>query len=246
MENRLTADPARRCVGAREHPKRHRSVTFSSLIVGGGLHIASRPADKTHPYGHGKAESLAGAVVAFMLLGAALSITIVAIREIVTPHHTPAPFTLVVVAGVVLVKEVLFRRVFAVGNETGSTAVRADAWHHRSDAITSAAAFIGIAVALWGGPGWESADDWAALLASVIIAVNGIRMLRPEIQDLMDRMPAGEMIAQIEAAARSVEGVRDIEKLRVRKIGLEYSADFHVKADPSLSIHDAHSLSGRV
>jgi cation diffusion facilitator family transporter len=181
-----------------------------------------------------------------MLIGAALSITIVAVREIATPHHTPAPFTLGVVAGVVLIKEVLFRRVFKVGDETGSTAVQADAWHHRSDAITSAAAFIGIAIALWGGPGWESADDWAALVASVIIAVNGIRMLRPAINDLMDRMPDGGMIEQIEAAARGVEGVRDLEKLRVRKSGLDYSVDVHVKADPSLSLHDAHLLSGKV
>ncbi|WP_406699908.1 cation diffusion facilitator family transporter [Singulisphaera sp. Ch08] len=219
---------------------------FSSLIVWGGLHVASRPADETYPYGHGKAESLAGAVVALMLLGAAVSVTIVAIREIVTPHHTPAPFTLVVVAGVVLIKEVLFRRVFKVGDETGSTAVQADAWHHRSDAITSAAAFIGIAIALWGGPGWESADDWAALIASLVIAVNGVLMLRPALNDLMDRMPDGEIIAQIESAARAVEGVREIEKLRVRKSGLNYSVDVHVQADPLLSLHDAHLLSGKV
>ena len=219
---------------------------FSSLIVWGGLHIAAQPADDDHPYGHGKAEPLAAAVVALLLLGAALGIAVVAIREIRTPHRAPAPFTLVVVALVVLVKETLFRKVFGVGHKTGSTAVKADAWHHRSDAITSAATFIGIAIALWGGPGWESADDWAALIAAAIIAINGYSMLRPAIHDLMDRVPDDALARQIDAAARQVPGVLDTEKLRVRKFGVNYSVDLHVQADPQLSLEDAHNLSGQV
>ncbi|WP_233578885.1 cation diffusion facilitator family transporter [Tautonia sociabilis] len=219
---------------------------FSSLIVWGGLRRAARPADEAYPYGHGKAEPLAAAVVALMLLGAALSIAVVAVREILTPHQVPAPFTLAVVAGVVLVKEVLFRRVFAVGDETGSTAVKADAWHHRSDALTSAAAFVGIALAIWGGPGWESADDWAALVASAIIAANGLRLLRPAAQDLLDRMPDGPILDRIEQASREVEGVLATEKLRVRKFGMEYFVDLHVQADPAISLHEAHVISGKV
>jgi len=140
----------------------------------------------------------------------------------------------------------LFRGVLRVGDETGSTAVKADAWHHRSDAITSAAAFVGISIALWGGPGWEAADDWASLMAAVVIALNGIRLLRPAIQDLMDHIPGSLVIAQIERAARSVKGVRAIEKVRVRKLGTEYFVDLHVQADPTLSLRDAHSLSGKV
>ena len=128
---------------------------FSSLIVWGGLRITTRPADEEYPYGYGKAEALAAAIVSLMLLGAALGVAVAAIGEIMTPHHMPAPFTLAVIAAVIPVKEVLFRRVLRVGSETGSTAVKADAWHHRSDALTSAAALIGIGVALWGGPGWE-------------------------------------------------------------------------------------------
>lgn len=151
---------------------------FSSLIVWAGLRITTRPADEDYPYGYGKAETLAAAVVSLMLIGAALGIAIAAVGEIVTPHHAPAPFTLVVIAVVVLVKEILSRKVLRVSQETGSTAVKADAWHHRSDALTSAAAFIGISVALWGGPGWEPADDWAALVAAGIIAFNGISLLR--------------------------------------------------------------------
>ena len=154
---------------------------FSSLVVWGGLRIASREADDEYPFGYGKAEAMATAVVALMLLGAALTIVIEATREIRTPHHTPAPFTLFVLVGVIAVKEILFRRVLAVGAATSSTAVQADAWHHRSDAITSAAAFVGISVALLGGEGWEQADDWAALVAAVVIVVNGLRLLRTAI-----------------------------------------------------------------
>lgn len=142
---------------------------FSSTIVWAGLRVASRDPDDTYPFGYGKAEPLATAVVAMMLLGASVGIALQSINEIRRPHLTPAPWTLAVLIGVVVVKWVLARRVRAVGADIGSTAVKADAWHHMSDAITSAAAFIGISIALWGGPGWESADDWAALLASGVI-----------------------------------------------------------------------------
>jgi cation diffusion facilitator family transporter len=215
---------------------------FSSLIVWGGLRITTRPADEEYPYGYGKAEALAAAIVSLMLLGAALGVAVAAIGEILTPHRLPAPFTLVVLAAVIPIKEVLFRRVVRVGSETGSTALKADAWHHRSDALTSAAALIGIGVALWGGPGWEAADDWAALVAALVIALNGILLLRPAIHDLMDRMPE----RPIAATALKVEGVRAIEKLRVRKVGADYFVDLHVQADESLPLLEAHNLSGKV
>ncbi|BBO32302.1 cation diffusion facilitator family transporter [Lacipirellula parvula] len=219
---------------------------FSSLIVWGGLRVASRPADDDHPYGHGKAESLAAAIVALMLLGAAVSIAIVAVREIITPHHAPMPFTLAVVAGVVIIKESLFRTVFKVGDSIGSTSVKTDAWHHRSDAITSAAAFIGIALAIWGGPGWEPADDWAALVASVIIAANGLRFMTTAASELMDRSPDDSVISTVDAAARSVAGVLATEKVRARKFGVAYLVDLHVQADRNLALDAAHVVSGKV
>jgi cation diffusion facilitator family transporter len=219
---------------------------FSSLVVWGGLHLAGRDPDDEYPFGYGKAESLAAAVVALMLLGAALMIAIAAVREIHTPHHAPAPWTLVVLVSVVAVKWTLSRRVLAVGDALGSTAVQADAWHHMSDAITSTAAFIGIGVALLGGEGWESADDWAALVAAAVIGYNGIIMLRPALDDLMDRMPGDEIVIAVARAAEGVEGVLATEKLKVRKTGLVYYVDIHVQADPAMSLDDAHVLSGRV
>lgn len=219
---------------------------FASLIVWGGLHVSAQPADESHPYGHGKAEALATAAVALMLLGAAIGIVIAAVRELMTPHHVPAMFTLYVLAGVVVVKEVLFRKVLAVGHAVESNVVMADAWHHRSDAITSAAAFVGIALAIWGGERWASADDWAAIAAAAIIAINGGRFLRVAVNDLMDRTPEAAILEEIDRAARGVEGVLATEKLRVRRFGAELMVDLHVQADPTLSLHDAHILSGKV
>ena len=219
---------------------------FSSLIVWGGLRIASRQADDDYPFGYGKAESLAAAVVALMLIGAAAGISVEAVREIRSPHHMPAPFTLAVLVGVIVVKAILSRWVFRVGEEVVSTAVKAEAWHHRSDALTSAAAFIGISVALLGGPGWESADDWAALAAAAVIVVNAVLLLRPAVHDLMDRSPGADLQDKIAAAALATPDVREIEKLKVRKAGLGYYVDIHVQANPQMSLRDAHNLSGRV
>ncbi len=219
---------------------------FSSLIVWMGLSIAARPADEDHPYGHGKAEPLAAAVVSLMLLGAAIGIAIIAIRDIRIPHHLPAPFTLFVAAGVIIVKEILYRRVARVGKEVGSSAVTADAWHHRSDAISSLAAFIGISIALLGGRGWEAADDWAALVAALVVAVNGARTLRPAISGLMDEAPDRTVKERALHAAAEVNGVRSVENLNVRSSGVGFYVDLHVKADPKLSLEDAHEIAAKV
>ena len=224
---------------------------FASLVVWGGLRVASRDPSQDYPYGYGKAEPIAAVVVALMMLGAAGGIGLQAAREIRTPHHTPAPWTLMVLVAVMIVKWALSRRVRAVGADSGSPAVQADAVHHMSDAITSAAAFVGISVALigsrWlGGSGWEQADDWAALVATAVIAWNGVMLLRPALHDLMDRMPEGRLVERIAGAASVVPGVQLIEKLHVRRAGTGYYVDLHVQADPSMSLHDAHVLSGIV
>ena len=219
---------------------------FSSLIVWMGLSIAARPADEDHPYGHGKAEPLAAAIVSLMLLGAAVGISIMAIREIRTPHHLPAPFTLFVAAGVIIIKEVLYQRVSRVAREVGSTAIAADAWHHRADATSSLAAFIGISIALAGGKGWEAADDWAALVAAMLVAVNGIRTLRPAISALMDEAPDRAVSEKALEAALGVDGVQQVENLNVRGSGPGFYVDLHAQADPSISLEEAHEIAARV
>ena len=219
---------------------------FSSLIVWRGLSVASREADEEYHFGYGKAESIAAAAVSIMLLLAALGISIEAAREIVTPHHAPEPYTLLVLVGVVIVKEGLYRRMRRVGERVDSRAVTADAWHHRSDAITSATAFVGITVALAGGPAWAPADDVAALLASGIIAFNGVRLLRPALQDLMDRAPEPAVLSRVRTVATSVRGVRAVEKIQARRAGIGYFVALHVEADPSITLAAAHLLGHEV
>ena len=220
---------------------------LGSLVVLGGMRIAARSEDESYPFGYGKAEALAGAVVAFMLMGASIGIGIEAVREIVTPHHAPAPYTLVVLVAVVAIKWAMGRRVARASAAAGaSVAADADAMHHYADAITSVAAFVGISLALLGGPGWEPADDWAALLASAVIFVNGIRVLRPALGDLMDRAPGAEVRTPVQAAALGVAGVRSIHALRIRRAGTGFHVDVHVQADPQMTLDAAHRLSGAV
>lgn len=219
---------------------------FSSLVVMGGLRISVRDPDDQYPFGYGKAEPLSAAIVGLMIVAAAVGIAIAAVHEILVPRHAPEPYTLAVLVGVVVVKEVLYRRVFRVGRAVESTAVVGDAWHHRSDALTSAAAAVGIGIAVVGGPEWAQADDWAALLAAGVILWNGTGILRPAVADLMDRTPAEPVLEAVEEAALTVADVRRIETLKVRKSGLSLFVDIHVEADPEMSLHDAHVVSGKV
>jgi cation diffusion facilitator family transporter len=218
----------------------------SSLIVLGGLKISSLPPDEDHPYGHGKAEPLAAVAVSLTLTAAAVGIAIESVREILTPHHAPEPFTLIVLVLVVVTKETLFRRVFRVSEAIGSTAVRSDAWHHRSDALTSSAAFVGIVVSLVGGPGYESADDWAALAASGVIVFNALRILRPAIDEVMDASPPPSVEEAIRATAMHVEGVEGLDKTLVRKMGFVYYVDLHVTVDGAISVTDGHEIARAV
>ena len=215
---------------------------FGSLVIWFGLKVAAEPPDEDHPYGHGKAEALASIVVALTVIAAALGLAAQSIREIVTPHHAPAPFTLIVLVVVVIIKETLFRKVIHAGDEIGSTAVKTDAWHHRSDAITSMAAFVGISIALIGGPGWEPADDWAALFACELIAFNGWRLLVPALQETMDTAAPEELRGEVARLAGAVAGVAAIEKCRVRKAGLEYYVDIHVGVAADLTVREGHRI----
>jgi cation diffusion facilitator family transporter len=217
-----------------------------SIVIWGGLTVAARPPDKTHPYGHGKAEPIAAIVVALGVLAAALAIAIQSVREILLPHHGPAPWTLVVLIVAVIIKEVLFRYVIRFGRKVESTAVKTDAWHHRIDAMTSTAAFIGISIALIGGKPWQSADDWAALVACVLIGWNGYRIARPAFFEIMDTAPRGKFIRSIREAARAVPGVVEVEKCRARKMGLDFYVDLHVGVDGNMSVHEGHEIAHRV
>lgn len=219
---------------------------FSSVVVLGGIKISSLPADENHPYGHGKAESLAAMTASLVLVMVGIGIAIKSSLDIVQPHHTPALFTLIILIIVIIVKETLFRFLFSVGESVDSLSLKTEAWHHRSDALTSIAAFIGISIAIIGGKGYESADDWAALAASGIIIFNGIHMLRHAVKEIMDYAPNPETEETIRSIAGRVPGVAAIEKCRVRKSGLNLFVDIHVEVNGDMQVYNAHVIAHEV
>ena len=219
---------------------------FGSLLVWAGLRLAALPPDDTHPYGHGKAETLAAIAVGVLLLGTSVLLAIQSIREILTPHHAPAPFTLAILLGVIIVKEILFRKVLHHSAELGSMALESDAWHHRADVVTSCAAFLGITVALVGGPGFEAADDYGALVACAVIAFNGIRVLGPALNEAMDTDPGTHIHDAVRTAAATVAGVEGIEKCKIRKMGVEFYVDLHVFVQGDLPVRDGHTIAHAV
>ena len=219
----------------------------SGLVVLFGLKLSVKPPDADHPYGHGKAEPIAAIVVGVSLLGAAGTIIYESLHQILTPHPLPRPYTLVVLAGVLIIKELLFRYVGRVGESIASTAVRTDAWHHRSDAITSAFAFCGISVALIGGTGWESADDWAALCAGLVIIYNAVKQTRPALWEITDSAPEDQSLeARIRSIAANQSGVIGLDKLHARKMGLSYYVDLHIVVNGQLSVREGHRLAHKV
>jgi cation diffusion facilitator family transporter len=219
---------------------------FSSTLLWIGLRIAMKPADPEHPYGHGKAEPIVSIIISFFLMGAAVWIGWHAIEFVRTPHDMPKRFTLYILLGVIIIKESMFRYVLKIGKQINSNAVKADAYHHRSDAITSVAAFIGIIIALIAGKGYEGADDWAALIASALIFYNAIQLLRPGLAEIMDAAPAGEIVDRVREIAAEVKEVWLIEKCYVRKMGFDYFVDLHIQVDKTLSVAEGHRIAHAV
>jgi len=222
------------------------SDVFSSILVLVGLKYAAKPADENHPYGHGKAEPLITFVVVAFLIASAVIIAYTSILNIQTPHELPETYTLIVLAIIILIKEGFYRIVVKKGDEINSTSVKADAWHHRSDAITSLTAFIGISIALWLGDGYESADDWAALLASGFIVFNAFLIFRPALSEIMDEHVYENMVEEIRVVAHSVCGVEGTEKCFVRKAGLDFLVDLHLIVDGKRSVHEGHEIAHNV
>lgn len=218
----------------------------SSFLVWAGLRVAGRPPDDNHPYGHGKAEPLATLGVAIFVLAVAVWVAWSAMEQIKTPHGGPHWGTLPLLVVVVLSKTFFSRRMHSVGQEAGSNALGAEAWHHLSDAITSAAAFVGISIAVVGGAGYENADDWSALVAAVAIGYNGIRFLRTAVDDMMDTALTPVFESKVRFAASAVAGVQGIDKCRIRKSGLTHLVDIHVEVAPELTVRQGHEIAGAV
>jgi cation diffusion facilitator family transporter len=211
-----------------------------------GLKYASRPADDNHPYGHGRAEPLITFLVVGFLIVSALAIAYQSILNIQTPHELPKGWTLMILAPIIVWKEVSYRLVLKKAKQSNSSSLKADAWHHRSDAITSIGAFIGISVALIGGPGFETADDWAALFAAGFILYNSYLIFRPALGEIMDEHLYDDLLEDIRRVSLTVEGVSDTEKCFIRKAGMSYHVDLHAHVNAEITVREGHEIAHRL
>jgi cation diffusion facilitator family transporter len=219
---------------------------FASFLVLFGIKYSSKPADKNHPYGHGRAEPLITFLVVGFLITSATIIAYESIKNINTPHELPAPWTLFVLAPLIIWKEVSYRLVMKRAKETNSSSLKADAWHHRSDAITSVAAFIGISVALFFGQGYETADDWAALFASGFILYNAFQIFRPALGEIMDEHLYDDLVDEIRRVSMTVDGVVGTEKCFIRKVGMKFHVDLHAVVSASITVKQGHEIAHRL
>ncbi|MFV8347423.1 cation diffusion facilitator family transporter [Flavobacterium sp. ZB4P13] len=219
---------------------------FASFLVLFGIKYSNKPADKNHPYGHGRAEPLITFLVVGFLITSATIIAYESVINIGTPHQLPKPWTLIVLGAIIIWKEYSFRLVMKRSIQTNSSSLRADAWHHRSDAITSVAAFLGISIALILGNGYESADDWAALFASGFILYNSYQIFRPALGEIMDEHLYDDLIEQIRIVSLQVDGIIDTEKCFIRKAGMQYHVDLHAIVDSNITVKEGHDLAHKL
>lgn len=215
---------------------------FSSFLVLFGIKYSSRPPDKNHPYGHGRAEPLITFLVVGFLITSAIIIIYESVNNITTPHGLPKVWTLFVLIPLILWKEISFRLVMRKAKETNSSSLKADAWHHRSDAITSIMALIGISIALYFGKGFETADDWAALFASFFILYNCYKIFRPALGEIMDEHFHDDLVEEIRKVSLTVEGIVDTEKCYIRKAGMKYHVDLHASVDANITVKKGHDI----
>jgi cation diffusion facilitator family transporter len=219
---------------------------FASLLVLFGIKYSSRPADENHPYGHGRAEPLITFLVVGFLITSATIIGYESIINIQTPHQLPKPWTLFVLGAIIIWKEYSFRLVMKRSKETNSSSLKADAWHHRSDALTSVAAFTGISIALFLGKGYEAADDWAALFASFFILYNSYLIFRPALGEIMDEHLYDDLVEEIRKVSLQVDGIIDTEKCFIRKAGMKYHVDLHARVNGTITVKEGHDLSHKL
>ena len=215
---------------------------FASFLVLFGIKYSNKPADDNHPYGHGRAEPLITFLVVGFLITSATIIGYESIQNIGTPHELPKSWTLYILGAIIIWKEYSFQLVMKRSKETNSSSLEADAWHHRSDAITSVAAFLGISIALYFGKGYESADDWAALFASGFILYNSYKIFRPALSEIMDEHLYDELVEEIRVVSLTVPGVIDTEKCFIRKAGMQYHVDLHARVEGTITVREGHDI----
>lgn len=215
---------------------------FTSVVVLLAFRVAQRPADREHPYGHTRAEGIAASNVAVLIAVSALLVGWESIQRLTVRHALPPGWTLWIAGANVVIKEALYRYKVRVARRTRSSAIMANAWDHRADALCALAVLIGLAVVRWGGPPFIWADEAAALVVVAAILWSATELFLRSASELMDRQAEEPYVRQVRAAAESVPEVRRVETLRVRKSGLEYFADIHIEVDPQMTVADGHRV----
>ena len=218
----------------------------SSGLVWLGFRWAAQPPDREHPYGHGKADTLAALFTGIVIIGAGVGVGYRAVLEINSPAVVPRWETLLVLAVAIVLKVWFSKTLNSQGQATASTALGAETLHHFSDAISSGAAFVGISIAVIGGPRYAAADGWAALLASVVILYNGVRILPGALNEVMDSAAPDDFDARVREIAAGIPGVEALDKSRVRKSGLSYLVDIQIRVDGDLTVTAGHKIAHAV
>lgn len=215
---------------------------FTSVVVLLALQVAQRPPDKEHPYGHTRAEAIAASNVALLIILSALWVGWEAIQRLNVQHDVPPPWTLWIAGVNVVIKESLYQYKVRVAKRTGSVAILANAWDHRSDALCALAVLVGLGIVRWGGPGFISADEMASLVVVAAIVGSGVFLFRKSVHELMDVQAEADFLIAVRRSAAGAPGVQGVEKLWIRKSGLEFLADIHLEVDPQLTVAEGHRI----
>ncbi|MGO9596596.1 MAG: cation diffusion facilitator family transporter [Isosphaeraceae bacterium] len=217
---------------------------FTSVAVLLAFRVAQKPADDEHPYGHTRAEAIAGSNIAVLVIVSALLVGYGAIRGLVDhPREIPPVWTLAIAGANVIIKEALYQYNFRLGRRAGSIAIIANAWDHRADALSALAVLAGLLVVRLGGDRFLAIDALAGLFVVAVILTSAVRLLWSSAQELMDAQADPAFVEQIRAVAAAVEGVKRIDKLWVRKSGLEYLVDIHTQVDAGKTVDEGHRIS---
>ncbi|MDE6328334.1 MAG: cation diffusion facilitator family transporter [Duncaniella sp.] len=223
----------------------------TDLIVLLFVSIAYKSADSGHPYGHGKFETFAALIIGVILLGVAIGIGNSGLRSVIASAHGEMPprpdlWTLAVAVISILAKELLFRYTIRASRTIGSQSLRANAYHHRSDAVSSIATLAGISAAYFLGDSWRILDPIASMLIAVFIAVSAIQICLPAINELLEKSLSPSRIDKVESIIEGVAGVKAFHRLRTRRNGHSVIIDVHIKVDPDITVSAGHDIASAV
>lgn len=213
---------------------------ISSIIVMFGVQYALKKPNKLHPYGYGKIEPILTIMVGALLFTSGCIIAYHSIDNIYIPHKVPSAWTLYVVGPIIIWKEISFQWVMQKAKKTNSSSLKADAWHHRADAITSLSAFIGISISLFFGDKYANADDYAALFAAIFIFYNSYKLVRPAFDEILDKQIYNNITDEVTQIASTLPEIDSIEKCYVRKAGMFYFIDLHARIQKDITVEEGH------